>query len=752
MPFHFTLDLDDFMNEMPMAHHYVTMTTASNSRKFSMELNEFLQSVTSTTESQEKDFCIFTGGSESLAKGAMHYFINDYEGNWKRKVLTPVSVIGSRQHGDNKEHTSFRLIETQASFQKEKVVIQASWKTDDKSTHYGMFNTLTYAGDFSAGDCGSLVVLRDESLGSHIVAGLHVAGTPKTGYCNLISIDLIQELLDVVDFETVIEEEIEPQGLNRLDDLYYDYLNPKLTKRGFFDSKYSVAQCSRSEIIKSAIYGRLPGEYGIVKTRPSLLYAKEINGVIVDPKSLAIQNYARFPAPISERVLHKAVASYFNTIDLIDDVKREGKIIYGISESLSHFGDHVKSIASNTSSGWPMNTSSTEDLKKLYFKAIQKDDLVLRDATLVQIETRINEIEELYSQNKRPVFIYSDALKDETRPIEKYLSGKTRMFSGCPFDLLIQMRRYFGAFIDYYFDKNLKLGSAIGINPYSADWHDLANNLLKFSSNDSDLAVGAGDYSKFDCSQSAIVLNGVLDIINAWYNGNSKEDRIRRLLWLEITNSRHIFGNEYYEWYSGLPSGNPMTAVINTMYNQLSFRMAWHYCGLPLELYNSNVYMCALGDDNVFTVHPDYRPHFNELTLVDAMRRIGLTYTTEIKGTATVPFRKLSQVEFLKRSFSLFKLNFLGGERRYLAPIQIDSIVNMLNWSKKGSNRDQITRDNISLALREFSLHGRDTYDYFKPILVDLADTYLPGVKSHHASHTDFRSVLSDTLALDHEF
>jgi hypothetical protein len=73
-----------------------------------------------------------------------------------------------------------------------------------------------------------------------------------------------------------------------------------------------------------------------------------------------------------------------------------------------------------------------------------------------------------------------------------------------------------------------------------------------------------------------------------------------------------------------------------------------------------------------------------------------------LKGKALTPFRSLNECEFLKRSFYLDRtLN------RWIAPLRESAIAEMLNWTKKGKEGDQITLDNLCFALREFSLHGK---------------------------------------------
>lgn len=748
MPYHFILELEDYIEKYEGHKKYALITTASGSRRFKVNLNDIIDNVLVTPGSQEKDFCIVTMGYDRLAVGALKYFVTDVHSIVSRMKQFPIRIVGSKHIDDDMNKLSYRVLETNASFHKDSILIKTVWKTQDGMTHYEMDNMLKYSGIFYSGDCGSLVSLEDNSYGSKIILGIHLAGSNKYGYCSLITQGDIIDLLSNGEADIAFEEENKPQGMTESISINLDFMEPIMEKVGEFDKKFSTTQCFQTDLKKSELYDKMPFPECKNDKFPALLRPRTFGMSIIDPKRIAIDNYARDAPVIDQGVLDRACSSYFNLLNRYDNYRRDyKKDVVSVKEALHSFGDHIGSITSSTSAGWPMNTSTVEDLKKKYYESLFLNNDEVNASALEEIENGIHAIEELYDNRVRPVFIYSDSLKDETRPKIKVLEGKTRMFSGCPFFLLIMFRRYFGKFMDFYFGANLDVGSAIGINPYSLDWHELGINLTKFSNNYTDIAVGAGDYSKFDCSETPEILTGVYAVIESWYDTNDRSSMIRQYLWQEIINSKHIFGNEYYEWKNGMPSGNPMTAIINTIYNNIAFRMSFENCGFDVSCFNDNVYLCALGDDNVFTVHDDYRQGFNELTIAKAMSLIGLTYTTEIKGEATVPFRKLTEVEFLKRSFRPIKIK---GQLRFLAPIDKKSIFGMINWTKKGKHSKQITVDNLSLAIRELALHGEKEYSKYVPEVKELRNTYLASYISVHPEYMSYKETLYSVLELEH--
>ena len=113
-------------------------------------------------------------------------------------------------------------------------------------------------------------------------------------------------------------------------------------------------------------------------------------------------------------------------------------------------------------------------------------------------------------------------------------------------------------------------GCAVGVNVYSDDWTYLATKLQSKGKR-----VFAGDFSGFDCSEVPQVHHAILDLINEWYDDGEENAQIRRVLWEEVYNSKHISGSNVYWWTHSLPSGHPLTTVINSVYNNLAFRYCW---------------------------------------------------------------------------------------------------------------------------------------------------------------------------------
>lgn len=70
-----------------------------------------------------------------------------------------------------------------------------------------------------------------------------------------------------------------------------------------------------------------------------------------------------------------------------------------------------------------------------------------------------------------------------------------------------------------------------------------------------------------------------------------------------------------YEWNHSLPSGHPLTSIINTIYNQIAFRYCWILAHdgrtSTLKYFDDHVYVITYGDDNVVNVSPEVSPYYN---------------------------------------------------------------------------------------------------------------------------------------------
>jgi hypothetical protein len=291
-----------------------------------------------------------------------------------------------------------------------------------------------------------------------------------------------------------------------------------------------------------------------------------------------------------------------------------------------------------------------------------------------EIKAEMARVIENARQNIRTPTIWTDTLKDERRPLEKVRIAKTRVFSAGPMVYTLVFRKYFLGFAAHCAKNRIDNEISIGTNVYSVDWTRTAEKLC--SKGDK---VIAGDFSNFDGTLVLEILAEIVEIVNKFYDDGEENARIRKVLWKEIVNSIHVCGDDVYMWTHSQPSGCPITAILNSLYNSISMRYVW-LTVMPREYqtmkaFNEHVAMVSYGDDNCVNISDAVIDRFNQLTIAKGYEEMGMTYTDETKSGDMVPYRSIDEIGYLKRSF---KWN--ADEHQFVAPLELSVVLEMINW------------------------------------------------------------------------
>jgi hypothetical protein len=97
-----------------------------------------------------------------------------------------------------------------------------------------------------------------------------------------------------------------------------------------------------------------------------------------------------------------------------------------------------------------------------------------------------------------------------------------------------------------------------------------------------------------------------------------------------------------------------------------------------------------------------------------------MEYTDEDKTGNIVPFRSLAEISFLKRKF-----RYDTDLCRHVAPLDLDTILEMTMWVRGDLDHNARCAINIEHAYRELAMHGRDVFEHWSVILDKLAHTHL---------------------------
>ncbi len=302
---------------------------------------------------------------------------------------------------------------------------------------------------------------------------------------------------------------------------------------------------------------------------------------------------------------------------------------------------------------------------------------------------------------------FMDMLKDETRPYEKVIAGKTRAIFPADMDYVVAVRMYFGDFHRWYMQNRIRNGSAVGINPYSREW----DQLCEHAGHDSVLDA---DYRGYDKRLNMRLQYSYLIFANRFYNDGN--DAVRHILFQESVESFHIYGEDLYSWFGSNPSGSPFTTILNTITNKVNLRYAFicskmENCRMDgdpdyglvtrnLMWYEDNVIDYAYGDDIAFFCRdPD---NIDFAAMASAMLEYGMEITPGDKVSSEWIWRPRSEISFLKRGM-------VKRGNKWFAPLAMDVIKSMGYWiDPKISRRERVNI--LQTLLMELALHGEEVY------------------------------------------
>lgn len=214
---------------------------------------------------------------------------------------------------------------------------------------------------------------------------------------------------------------------------------------------------------------------------------------------------------------------------------------------------------------------------------------------------------------------------------------------------------------------------------------------------------------EFDASEQPDIHSLILEHINDWYDMYQPDPvgrKVREVLWLELTHSRHLTGDgvvldTIVQWNKSLPSGHPMTTPVNSMYSL--FALTACYVDLTGDSENmwDHAFLCTYGDDNVVSADDDTIEVFNQVTVAQKMKELfHMTYTSDRKDGVLEPYTGIDSITFLKRSF--LRDTVAGG---WVAPLAMDSILYRTYFYRNPRNFQKEQAVNFREALLELSLH-----------------------------------------------
>lgn len=563
------------------------------------------------------------------------------------------------------------------------------------------------------GDCGAPLCLHDNSRFSGRTAiGLHIAGAKKAavGFSNIVTQEDITSALKELGgaIEDRFEQDLDSRGIG-----YQSGDVLPFSDAGSFLALGTVSLpvnlCPKSKYYRvEHMFGRF-GEY---TDRPAVLSPVMRNGELVYPMANAVAPYSSPLYVYEQEWLSQSVYLAFNKLDKA--TSGSSRSIYSFAEAVQGITqEKFRAIPRGTSAGYPY-VLDHKDGKTAFFG---KEDQNKIDTPLaLELEARVEYIIHSARSGVRLAHVFQDFLKDELRSAAKVDAAATRLISAAPLDYTVAVRRYFGAFTAALMMNTISTGMAPGICAYS-DWTQLAIHLQLKGSD-----VFDGDLKAFDSKEQPSILRRILKGINSWYADGPDNARVREVLWLDLMHSRHIGGlgkdqRHIYQWNKSLPSGHPLTTIVNSLYCLVLLIGSYIACTGDLSGFWDHVSPITYGDDNVSNVSRAMSPLFNQVTVARVMlSEFGMTYTPGRKDGVWNPVSSLREVTFLKRGFRI-------DSGQWVAPLELSSFLYTPYWCKRPLDELGILRGMLELALEELSLHPDGEWiKYSHSIVQAMAD------------------------------
>ncbi len=556
-----------------------------------------------------------------------------------------------------------------------------------------------YHGFEGASKCGSPLV----DMRSGKIVGFHVLGWPgKAGGATPITLDNMDDLIKAVRPTFVDSHQVETKAVD------HALKNESCIVEEILDASMVGRVTVKSKLVNSAVHGALGPPEKIIPTGTAQDALIAMEPYSKPPKTLVVSDVEEATNDYLSLVLEKAppVSTSPPTIQpLVQVLKGNPQLPF-----------HPPPMR-DTSSGVPLIHQGLPRKGDCFTLSIAPDGtktvtslhpkfVALYNSTVSDISAGI------YPKNGHMLF-----LKDERKKPAKAIRG----INGCDFVMYCLYLQYFQPFFAAFRKARFEVGSAIGMD-ISRESAQMFSYLAEAEEDvpTKDAQFITADYKNFGPTIIHHVASQILVIIKAWYRkyGDVSEEQFLFMdrLFACLLQSNHIVLKLFVRPQQGIFSGNPFTAEINTMVNNLYLRLAWLYCikhadpvlrSSPWYWYRKYVRCVCYGDDLVARTHRSLYTLFNNVTIKAFMDVLGLTFTDALKRAEMVPLDPFEKVSFLKHSFSLHPKR----PGLYLAALDYQTIVDMVCYVR---GKSDVLLKSVTVcedAVRFAHGHGTSVFD-----------------------------------------
>jgi hypothetical protein len=578
------------------------------------------------------------------------------------------------------------------------------------------------------GDCG-LPFLSEYGNGSYAVTGIHVGGSNTDhGFATVVTKEDLEKAL--IAFKTpylplnsfnglgVVTQSMNmpmrksPWRYEHLPHIdYYGHDGSTVFINQSSDLKHSVMWRMVDAIVENYCDAKIEEDYG----RPPMKPFVTRDGVYVSPYNIALNKMNNTPPTLDKKVMSVVIDRFVEFIlEGLGDISiapiTMECAINGVRNDA--FISRVN-VATAGGYGFPGG-------KRKYMPLME--DGFTREAN-EDVTREVVKILDAYTNKELACPIFTVALKDEPRLMEKVKKGKTRLFYMSNLAYLIVCRMYLGPFYSLMVEHSEKFCTAVGINMHTQGGK-LYNRLHDFS------PVGIeGDYGGFDISNpfgvaraAATVVSRVCEALG--YNNFAMgmvNGALSDAMWPFLAMHGDIFSKPGMQ-----PSGKYATAEDNSLRGVIMLMYAWYSNDdLKDDDFFGSVLPVTYGDDVMVAVKEDKIDMFNNIT-----------YQKAVMDLYNMEFTSASKDAIMQESLYIYDMSFLKRttyrDSRFdtvMTKLSHESIAKAMKWrlpSRTISEESQMTATVASMLWELFfHIENADDFDKCRSDLIDqLVDAY----------------------------
>nr|DAZ87942.1 TPA_asm: hypothetical protein [Vittapili virus] len=579
------------------------------------------------------------------------------------------------------------------------------------------------------GDCGSFFVINNTTQQKKFV-GIHCAASASKGIISVCTKQLFEEFesegssIHPLDTQCVVlETPLADAWSENVKNLGY-VVNPN-TELGerYEQEPMRVRTNFKTNLVRSPLYYNIDNQ--------------EFDVAALHPKDNRIKSgdlnrnaYYKWDAdPVSPDMDLLVEATKAVAIDLASRIRDSNTPLKKLTttEALNRWTllSTSNPIQRNSSAGFPHSKLKGATQKHHILECSSVGDVTFRNSEAARIvQQNIELIEQQAKCGRRTAVVFEVGLKDEVRKIEKIATGMTRSIAMSPVDFVIVHRKWFhaaGAAIAATRDEH---PIKVGFNPYSIDAHHLRQYMRSVGSQGWDI-----DFKSFDATVPRQLLECVPEVYNILYrycdpNYDEKHDLTRRTLYEHIIAPWYLIESRVYQASSGMPSGQPATAVDNSIINWIIHCYCWLKIMREKQPQLANyanfkrcVRLAVYGDDCMLVVNPESIGFFNFVDISKIIAEdFGMKTTSGDKSNNTAP-KSVEDMTFLQRYFC-----YDHDHQIWRMPLNYSSLKKMSSFVKAERrwsygygaqpDYDRYTLEATGWALiREAALHSEKFYE-----------------------------------------